>query len=309
MESVNRAGNIVRRGTTGLFYCGKHIGRDRLPGSDGFCGPNNGPHCEDCRAFQMEALVNRAGRVLKKGTTGLLYCGRHIGKDRLPGSDGYCGPIKGPQCQDCRVFSIENMNRAGNLMKKGTTGQLYCGKYIGRDRLPGSDGYCGPTNGPQCEDCRVFQAEADKNRAGNCVRRGTTGLFYCGIFIGVARLPHSDGFCGPTNGPQCEDCRAYRPRESSARVSEDKVDPSLSETQNPKPKPQLEPKAHPESDPDSSSSTTMGPCVVCCDLPVKVVFDPCGHLCCCLTCAEDVRSGGCPICRSEIKRVIKVFAS
>ena len=49
------------------------------------------------------------------------------------------------------------MNRIGNLVKRGTTGLFYCGKYIGADRLPHSDGYCGPTNGPQCEDCRTFQ--------------------------------------------------------------------------------------------------------------------------------------------------------
>ena len=28
------------------FYCGRYIGN--LPGSDGNCGPNNGPQCQDC---------------------------------------------------------------------------------------------------------------------------------------------------------------------------------------------------------------------------------------------------------------------
>ncbi len=35
------------------FYCARIIGRDRLPGSDGQCGPNNGPQCADCRAYQV----------------------------------------------------------------------------------------------------------------------------------------------------------------------------------------------------------------------------------------------------------------
>lgn len=30
------------------------------------------------------------------------YCGRVLGLDRIPGSDGQCGPIAGPQCDDCR---------------------------------------------------------------------------------------------------------------------------------------------------------------------------------------------------------------
>ena len=36
--------------------------------------------------------------------------------------------------------------------------KYYCGRVIGRERLPGSDGQCGPTNGPQCEECKAHQA-------------------------------------------------------------------------------------------------------------------------------------------------------
>ena len=25
------------------FYCGRNLGRDQIPGSDGRCGPNKGP--------------------------------------------------------------------------------------------------------------------------------------------------------------------------------------------------------------------------------------------------------------------------
>jgi hypothetical protein len=35
-----------------LYYCGKEYGVDALPGSDGFCGPNNGPQCSSCRIYQ-----------------------------------------------------------------------------------------------------------------------------------------------------------------------------------------------------------------------------------------------------------------
>lgn len=34
-----------------LFYCGRHIGARQLPGSDGFCGPSNGPQCQSCTRY------------------------------------------------------------------------------------------------------------------------------------------------------------------------------------------------------------------------------------------------------------------
>ena len=33
-------------------------------------------------------------------------------------------------------------------MKMGTTGLLYCGRYLGTTAIPWSDGRCGPNNGP-----------------------------------------------------------------------------------------------------------------------------------------------------------------
>jgi len=31
-------------------YCGRNLGQEAIPGSDGQCGPNNGPQCADCKA-------------------------------------------------------------------------------------------------------------------------------------------------------------------------------------------------------------------------------------------------------------------
>ena len=57
------------------------------------------------------------------------------------------------------------MNRAGVAMRLGNTSfpgfdgsrTYYCGRRLGRAAIPGSDGQCGPTAGPQCEDCRAAQ--------------------------------------------------------------------------------------------------------------------------------------------------------
>ncbi len=40
------------------YYCARVLGVDLIPGSDGQCGPNNGPQCAECRAYQA-AQVGR----------------------------------------------------------------------------------------------------------------------------------------------------------------------------------------------------------------------------------------------------------
>lgn len=49
----------------------------------------------------------------------------------------------------------------------------------------------------------------------------------------------------------------------------------------------------------------MMECVICFDLQCDVIFLPCGHLCCCSTCADKVFAG-CPMCRSPIERKVRV---
>merc|ERR1712153_49707 len=40
------------RGCTNTYYCGRYLGRAQIPGSDGHCGPNNGPQCASCRRYE-----------------------------------------------------------------------------------------------------------------------------------------------------------------------------------------------------------------------------------------------------------------
>ncbi|KAJ8314750.1 hypothetical protein KUTeg_006900 [Tegillarca granosa] len=46
-------------------------------------------------------------------------------------------------------------------------------------------------------------------------------------------------------------------------------------------------------------------CKVCLDKEVGIVFLPCGHLCCCVSCAPAVRK--CPICRGDIKGTVRTY--
>lgn len=52
----NDDGVNVRPGTdvacAHLFYCGRHLGMKSIPGSNGQCGPGNGPQCPACCNFQ-----------------------------------------------------------------------------------------------------------------------------------------------------------------------------------------------------------------------------------------------------------------
>lgn len=97
---------------------------------------------------------------MRPGSTGLFYCGRVVGVDALPGSDGQCGKFTGPACASCmrnRVNSVP-INTEYCVMKAGRDGTLYCGRFLGKTAIPGSDGRCGPTNGPQCQSCKDSQA-------------------------------------------------------------------------------------------------------------------------------------------------------
>jgi hypothetical protein len=50
-------------------------------------------------------LINVAGAPVKFGSrVPKLYCGRHLGRSEIPGSDGTCGPDDGPQCADCIAY-------------------------------------------------------------------------------------------------------------------------------------------------------------------------------------------------------------
>lgn len=46
-------------------------------------------------------------------------------------------------------------------------------------------------------------------------------------------------------------------------------------------------------------------CKICLDEDVGVLFEPCGHLCCCASCAAPLKQ--CPICRQQIKKSIRAF--
>jgi hypothetical protein len=43
-----------------MLYCGRRLGVEAIPGSDGRCGPNNGPQCADCQAGPLPPPVKES---------------------------------------------------------------------------------------------------------------------------------------------------------------------------------------------------------------------------------------------------------
>jgi len=75
-DAVNDDGARVELGNgegSNKFYCGRDLGTEAIPGSDGRCGPNNGPQCASCQRFQNQdsnvtILVSGAGHQGANGT-------------------------------------------------------------------------------------------------------------------------------------------------------------------------------------------------------------------------------------------------
>lgn len=58
---------------------------------------------------------------------------------------------------------------------------------------------------------------------------------------------------------------------------------------------------------DINASST---CVVCLDAPAEGVCVPCGHMAGCMSCLKEIKAKGwgCPVCRTKIDQVIRVYA-
>lgn len=48
-------------------------------------------------------------------------------------------------------------------------------------------------------------------------------------------------------------------------------------------------------------------CKICLDEDAGVLFEPCGHICCCSSCGVPLQQ--CPICRTSITNIIKAYIS
>jgi hypothetical protein len=125
-RAVNDENNTVRFGNfddrcAHKYYCGEE---KNIAGSDGHCGPSNGPQCASCLRFQKKMDVNDEGNPVERGvdrhgegtgSTRLYYCGK---QREIPGTDGYCGTHNGNQCQSCVRFQEAREQAAASQVVK-----------------------------------------------------------------------------------------------------------------------------------------------------------------------------------------------
>ncbi len=116
--------------------------------------------------LRIEKVTNARGRSSRLGTSGMRYCGGRLPSPSCKCCDGGCGPGNGCACLECMQLAIQLrklpigwlVNREGASCRRGVTGLFYCGKrHSSLERIGGCDGYCGPTDGPQCQPCAKLQ--------------------------------------------------------------------------------------------------------------------------------------------------------
>jgi E3 ubiquitin-protein ligase MUL1 len=54
--------------------------------------------------------------------------------------------------------------------------------------------------------------------------------------------------------------------------------------------------------------TELQLCVVCCLNPREIILLPCGHVCLCEDCSEEIKDS-CPVCRAEIETKAAAYIS
>ncbi|XP_070501652.1 E3 ubiquitin-protein ligase LRSAM1-like [Chironomus tepperi] len=109
-----------------------------------------------------------------------------------------------------------------------------------------------------------------------------------------------------------QDFLANNKNNNAKSIDDDDDIPCCSKTTSNDVNPQMPtaPTQEPKSPTSSASSshdatTNAAECVICMDAVTRVIFLPCGHLCCCISCSSDLTS--CPMCRGTIERKIKVI--
>jgi hypothetical protein len=114
---------------------------------------------------RIEATRNISGRMARLGSSGKFYCSDQLDGDRCSCCDGRCGPSNGCNCAACMLLDVEKrelpfgwlVNREGASARcsRKNPEKFYCGRMVMKNN-PSTDGYCGPTDGEQCNSCRVL---------------------------------------------------------------------------------------------------------------------------------------------------------
>jgi len=94
------------------FYCGREVGVNRVPGSDGFCGPNHGPQCPSCQRWSPPNSSHGAGSprwsLYQLRCEVVLLCGLPV--------------YRSPE------VSVDGMKVSGNSSSSSSSALNYCAR-------------------------------------------------------------------------------------------------------------------------------------------------------------------------------------
>jgi hypothetical protein len=122
------------------------------------------PQQEMPKSAPIRDCIGKIGNA-RIGASGKYYCGQRLNVN-CSCCNGLCGPGDGCNCQSCMLLDIAAralpkgflVNREGRTARAGSDNMWHCGAKVMRG-VPGCDGWCGPTNGPQCLACQRLQAQ------------------------------------------------------------------------------------------------------------------------------------------------------
>ena len=60
----------------------------------------------------------------------------------------------------------------------------------------------------------------------------------------------------------------------------------------------------------TTNEASASSCVICCEAPIEGACIPCGHMGGCMSCLTEIKSkkSVCPMCRSKITEVVRIYA-
>ena len=107
------------------------------------------PYVRDDKVAEMEMTCPQQHQLARVTRPWRAIC------DVCEKSANHNGSTRNSCCRGCDYDICDECARVTNHMK-GTTGKYYCGRRLGVSAIPGSDGQCGPNDGPQCKGCLAF---------------------------------------------------------------------------------------------------------------------------------------------------------
>ena len=126
---------------------------------------------EQINTDRIAIVPTSRGVAARLGKTGKYYCGQNL-QFNCSCCNGECGPGNGCNCRDCMRADVRArklprnwfVNREGFSCRRGETGRFYCGRRVMEGNYE-CDGYCGPTDGPNCYSCQRIDEQKDTRYA------------------------------------------------------------------------------------------------------------------------------------------------